>query len=105
MAPGGTPTSYKTGLNDPIGLAFNNAGDLFVADGGAGSENGDITEFGPTGTQLNVITTVSKPISIAFQGEALPVPEPSTLGLLGVGMAAFLARRRSRSFAAPDITI
>jgi secreted PhoX family phosphatase len=91
--PGGSKSTFASGLNVPSGLAFDRAGDLFVADAGSGSEAGDITEFYANGGE-NVTTTVSKPISIAFQGEALPVPEPSVFALLGVGAGAFIIRRR-----------
>jgi len=37
------------------------------------------------------------PIALAFQNVALPVPEPSTLGLLAVGITAFIVRRRRSS--------
>lgn len=83
-------STYASGLNVPIGLAFDNAGNLFVADGGAFSSTGDITEFPAGGGQTVYSTAVSKPLSIAFQ----PVPEPSTLALLGTAAGAFLVRRR-----------
>jgi len=34
------------------------------------------------------------PVGLAFQGVKLPVPEPSTLGLVAVGVTAFLVCRR-----------
>jgi hypothetical protein len=78
-------------LNTPAGLAFDSAGDLFEADNG--SEN--IYEFTPGGTKSTFASVIYPPLSLAFQGETLPVPEPSALGLLAVGAAAFLARRRN----------
>lgn len=93
ITPGGTPTPFASGLNAPDGLAFDNQGDLFVTDAGVNMQNGDLTEFLAGGGE-NVTTPVSKPISIAFQGEMLPVPEPSVLGLVGVGIATLMIYRR-----------
>ena len=97
IAPGGgTPISYATGLNDPLGIAFDNSGDLFVADGGFQHEAGDITEFTASNQELVYSTAVNKPVSIAFQGELLPVPEPSVFALAGVGAGALLLFRRKQ---------
>ena len=35
--PGGTRTTFASGLNEPIGLAFNSVGVLFEADWGSGN--------------------------------------------------------------------
>ncbi len=93
---GGAPTIFANGLDNNAGLAFNSAGNLFVADSGD-NDNGNITELSPTGSTLNVITTVPEPRAIAFQGVALPVPEPSTLALAAIGAAALLLRRWKQS--------
>jgi hypothetical protein len=66
---------------------------LFVADGGVDSQNGDITEIAPNGTETVFNTSVGKPIGIAFQ----PVPEPTTFALLGIGAAALMIRRHLRT--------
>jgi hypothetical protein len=72
-------------LNNPLGLAFDSAGDLFEADYGSGN----IYEYTPGGAQTTFASGLSNPAGLAFQ----PVPEPSALGLLAVGAAAFLVRR------------
>jgi sugar lactone lactonase YvrE len=91
---GGIQSTFATGLNVPTGLAFDNSGDLFVADSGINDETGDITEFTASNHEVVFSTSVNKPQSIAFQGETLPVPEPSVMGLFGAGIAAILIRRR-----------
>ena len=92
--PGGSRSTFASGLNVPSGLAFDNAGDLFVADAGSGSQTGDITEFTASNQKIVYSTAVNKPVSIAFQGELLPVPEPSVFGLVSAGIATLLIRRR-----------
>jgi sugar lactone lactonase YvrE len=74
ISPGGTSIIFAPGLNAPIGLAFDSKGNLFVADGGFNNESGDVTEFFAKGGE-NVITLIIKPLSLAFQGVALPVRE------------------------------
>ncbi len=63
-------------------LAFNNAGDLFVADGVAN----DIHEFTPSGVESTFASGLDNPVGLAFEPES--VPEPSALGLLAVGVTA-----------------
>jgi hypothetical protein len=71
-------------LDDPGGLAFNSAGDLFATSGG------NIYEFTPGGAQSTFASGLNVPVDLAFQ----TVPEPSVLGLLAVGAAAVLGRCR-----------
>lgn len=85
FTPDGEQTTFVSGLNAPDGLAFNSAGDLFVANYGSGN----INEYTPGGAQTTFASGLSNPAGLAFQ----PVPEPSALGLLAVGAAAFLVRR------------
>ena len=65
------------------------AQNLFEADYGSGS----IYEFTPDGTQTTFASGLHLPLGLAFQGVTLPVPEPSTLGLLAIGTLALLLRR------------
>jgi len=91
FTPGGV-SLFASGLNQPFGLAFNNAGNLFVADQG----DGTITEITPEGVQSTFASGLGKVYGLAFQGVTLPVPEPSSLGVLVVGATALLIRHRSK---------
>ena len=94
FTPGGVRSTFASGL--PVegdggldGLAFNTAGDLFASDFGSGN----IYEFTPGGAQSTFASGLGGPTFLAFQ----PVPEPSTLGLLAVGLTSLVARRRRNS--------
>jgi hypothetical protein len=78
-------SKFASGLT-PVGLAFNNVGDLFEADSGSG----DIYKFAPDGTRTTFASGPNDPVALAFQ----PVPEPSAFGLLAAGIVAFLFRYR-----------
>jgi sugar lactone lactonase YvrE len=88
FTPGGTQSTFASGLENPVGLAFDRAGNLFVADG-----SGNIYEFTPGGTRSTFASGL-EPVGLAFQGETLPVPEPATLFLLGLGGLAVMRKRR-----------
>ena len=90
FTPGGVKSTFASGLAFPTGLAFNSAGDLFAAD----LDTGNIYEFTPGGIQSTFATGLYGPTGLAFQGETLPVPEPSTFGLLAVGFTALFVCRR-----------
>jgi hypothetical protein len=80
---------FASSLNFPQKLAFNNGGDLFVVDA-----QGTIFEFTPSGVQSNFASGVSGSGPLAFQGVALPVPEPSVLVMMGMGAFVFAGLRR-----------
>lgn len=93
IAPGGgSPTPVLTGLAGPNDLAFDTAGDLFVTESG----NGDVYELLANGTQKNFASGLSDPTGIAIQGIILPVPEPSTVALVGLGIGTLMALRRKK---------
>jgi len=85
--PGGVQSTFASGLSLPEGLAFNSAGDLFAAD-----YNGYIYKYTPGGTRSTFASGLNGPFDLAFQ----PVPEPSALGLLAVGMLGITLLRRHR---------
>lgn len=78
----GTRSTFASGLYAIGGLAINTAGDLFAAD----YNNGNIYEFAPDGTSSTFAAGLNAPNFLAFQ----PVPEPSTLGFLSVGIFGML---------------
>src|SRR5208282_1097228 len=96
FTPGGVRSTFASGLIHPEGLAFDSAGDLFASDFGSGSGGiGSIYEFTPGGVRSTFASGLAGPeTGLAFQGQTLPVPEPSVLGLLAIGVTALLARRR-----------
>jgi hypothetical protein len=92
------PTVFASRLNRPTGLAFNGAGDLFEADWGSGN----IYEFINNGGNLSTNPTVFasglvQTTGLAFQGIELPIPEPSTWALVGLGLSALLVFRRRKA--------
>ena len=93
-----SPVIFASGLDEPYGLAFNSAGNLFEADYGSGN----IYEYTPGGARSTFASGLNGPYGLAFQGETLPVPEPSALGLLAVGMfgITLLCRRQRYSIRA-----
>lgn len=94
-APNGARSVFTSGLFNPEGLAFNSAGDLFVSDSGSNH----IYEYTPSGGRSTFATfsTGGPPAALAFQGETLPVPEPSVLAMLGMGILAASGLRFGRN--------
>jgi hypothetical protein len=62
FTPGGVQTTFASGLNAPLGLAFNSAGNLFEADYGSGN----IYEFTPGGAKSTFATGLGNPEALAF---------------------------------------
>ncbi len=60
---GTTPTATLTGLNDPLGLAVDSSGNLYVSNSGAGT----VSEFAPGATTPTAtLTGLSGPEALAF---------------------------------------
>jgi hypothetical protein len=89
-----TPTgSMSTFVNGPPvnNIAFDASGNLYEAAGNFGVDA--VVEFSPTGQQSTFDPGLNNPVAIAFQNLALPVPEPSTFGILAMGAAGLFVRR------------
>ncbi|HEV2318825.1 MAG TPA: PEP-CTERM sorting domain-containing protein, partial [Verrucomicrobiae bacterium] len=98
ITPAGAENLFASNLNGSGEIAFDQSGDMFVGDAGLNNGLGDITEFSANGTRT-VFATGIRPMSLAFQGETLPVPEPSVDCLAGLGfiaMGVMFACRRGK---------
>jgi SMP-30/Gluconolactonase/LRE-like region len=60
-----TPTIFATGFANPLSVAFDSAGDLFVGDG-YGSGAGRVTEITHDGVQTTIATGLTFPTGLAF---------------------------------------
>ncbi len=66
FTPGGVESLFASGLGNPSGLAFDSAGDLFVANQGLGNGAGYITEITPNGTESPFASGLDGPEALAF---------------------------------------
>jgi hypothetical protein len=62
FTPGGVQSPFAAGLNSPQGLAFDGAGNLFVAE----LTTGNILKFTPTGARSTFTTVAASPRSLVF---------------------------------------
>jgi sugar lactone lactonase YvrE len=62
FTPGGIRSTFASGLNQPFGLAFDSAGNLFEAD----QFSGNIYEFTPGGTRSTFASGLNDPAGLAF---------------------------------------
>jgi sugar lactone lactonase YvrE len=69
FTPDGMESMFATGLSYPRGLAFDNSGNLFVAEifTNAGTGPGDILKFTPTGTMTVFASGIAGPQFLAFR--------------------------------------
>src|SRR5208282_2676601 len=88
ITPSGAQSTFATGFYDPNYLAFDTAGNLFLSD----DASGRVVEIAPNGTESTFASGLGNATGIAFQGLALPVPEPSAWMLMALlGGSALLA--------------
>ena len=62
FTPSGAQSTFASGLNQPSGLAFDSAGNLFETDYGSGN----IYEFTPSGVQSTFASGLNGPQGLAF---------------------------------------
>lgn len=84
-----------SGLNTPMGITTDPAGNVYVSTIGGGQGNGTILEYSSAGAFITTFATgLNNPAFLAFT----PVPEPSSVVMmgLGVGFTGIVAYRRKR---------
>jgi sugar lactone lactonase YvrE len=82
FTPDGSRSTFASGIRFPWGLAINSNDELFVSD----MAMWQIYKFSPDGIQ----STFASGSGYGFDGLAFqPVPEPSILGMIGVGVITF----------------
>ena len=65
FTPGGVRSTFASGLSDPLSMAFDAAGNLFVG-AGYGNNNGYIMKIAPNGTQSLFASGLSFPQGLTF---------------------------------------
>src|SRR5208283_4477790 len=75
--PNGNTSIFASGLNSPEGLAFDSAGNLFVADAG----DGTISEINPAGNVSTYLSGLNSPSALTFVGGNLYVETGYTGGI------------------------
>ena len=83
-------STFASGLNGPVGLAIDGVGDVFEAD----NHGYDINEFSPSGVESTFNSSLPDPLYLAFEPE--PVPEPSVLVLIVIGVTGLVIRHRKQ---------
>jgi sugar lactone lactonase YvrE len=92
IAPDDTKTVLFQHLYVPWGLAFDNSGNLFMA-----LQNGNIIKIAPDHMATNFASGINSSLfNLAFEGTALPVPEPSTGAVLMLGASLAALSRGTR---------
>jgi sugar lactone lactonase YvrE len=89
LTPGAVQSTLWEGFGEPSGLAFDSTGNLFESD----ALKNEIYRFDPAGNRSTFATGISVPFFIAFR----PVPEPSTVALLGIAIISSTPLRRRKS--------
>ena len=97
ITPGGVESDFEMGSQLPQGLSVNSAGDVFMSF--SSGATGGYEEFSPSGESLGTFSGLNSNDGLTMPGGVLPTPEPSTLALTGIGIAAFLGWR-SRAISA-----
>jgi sugar lactone lactonase YvrE len=69
FTPNGVQSTFASGLNNPLGLAFDKAANLFVTDTGTHSGEGAVYKFTPTGVRTTFASGLNFPRALAFDSQ------------------------------------
>jgi len=69
FTPNGVQSIFASGLNNPLGLAFDKAGNLFVADTGTSTGTGAVYKFTPAGVRTTFASALNFPYALAFDSQ------------------------------------
>ena len=99
FTPSGTKSSFTTVPAEVEGLAFDNAGDLLVADGGGAS----VLAVAPNGDQRTIAAGLPIATGLAVEPVVSSVPEPATIMVFVIAVAGLcLTRQRIIGDILPD---
>src|SRR5437762_3168126 len=81
FTPNGVQSIFASGLNNPLGLAFDKAGNLFVADTGTYTGTGAVYKFTPAGVRTTFASGLNFPRALAFdsQGNLFVAADETTI--------------------------
>src|SRR6266446_1710916 len=81
FTPDGVPSTFASGLNNPLGLAFDRVGNLFVADTGTYTGTGAVYKFTPAGVRTTFASGLNFPFALAFdsQGNLFVTADETTI--------------------------
>ena len=81
VTPNGVPSIFALDLNNPLGLAFDRAGNLFVADTGTTNWTGAVYKFTPAGVRTTFASSLNFPFALAFdsQGNLFVAADETTI--------------------------
>ena len=100
MGPGGgVATTFASGFSAPEGLTFDAAGNLYVVNAG----DNTVKMVGPGGGVATTFATgFDAPRAIVFVPGAASVPEPTSVTLMGIGIAVAMGAAWRRRLARPE---
>ncbi len=81
FTPDGVQSTFASGLNNPLGLAFDRVGNLFVADTGTYTGTGAVYKFTPAGVRTTFASGLNFPFALAFdsQGNLFVTADETTI--------------------------